>query len=288
MTGPPTETALAAAAARAAHLIVDDDPRIFEDTVAVALLGSDADELIAVHGNSAESEFFAGLRVTMATRSRYVEDRLAEAVCRGVDQYVVLGAGLDSFAYRSPLVGGLRIFEVDHPDTQVWKLQRLAHARVAAPAELEFVAVDFERDPLRDRLIEAGFDVTRPSFVTWLGVTQYLSYDGVAATLATLGGLAAGTELTVEYVLPAELRDDAGRALADRATATAAALGEPWLTFFSPAQMTAVLDSCGFAVLEQVGQREQVDAVLWERSDGLHPIGLSQLARVSLPRSWAS
>ena len=108
MSEAPTRTALMAAAARAAHLLVDDDPKIFEDTVALALLGSDADELVEFHRSSAEAELAASLRVTMTTRSRYVEQRLAKAVRRGVDQYVILGAGLDSFPYRSPLVDEVR------------------------------------------------------------------------------------------------------------------------------------------------------------------------------------
>src|SRR5207248_9722002 len=112
LAGSPTRTALAAAAARAARLIVDGDPKIFEDTVALALLGADADELIAIHRNKADATVAAALRVIMTTRSRYVEDRLAEVMRHGVDQYVILGAGYDSFAYRSPLVGTLRIFEV--------------------------------------------------------------------------------------------------------------------------------------------------------------------------------
>jgi methyltransferase (TIGR00027 family) len=230
----PSRTALAAAAARAAHLIVDEDPKIFEDTVALALLGSDAKELIAVHRNSADAGFAAALRAIVTTRSRYVEDRLAEAVRRGVEQYLILGAGLDSFAYRSPLLATPRVFEVDQPDTQCCKLSRLVQARIMVPAHVEFVAVDFERDWLHERLIDAGFDVHRPSFITWLGVTQYLSHAAVATTLSTLGGLAPGSELTVEYMLPTELRDEAGRTLGDQLTPLAAALGEPWLSFFSP------------------------------------------------------
>lgn len=279
MSRPPSGTALAAAAGRAAHLIVDGVPTIFEDTVALALLGPDAEELIAVHRSSVDQEFSAGVRLILTARSRYVENRLADAVRRGVDQYVVLGAGLDSFAYRSPLARHGRVFEVDHPDTQAGKRQRLAHAGVAVPAQVEFVAVDFENDPLRERLTGAGFDVSKPSFVSWLGVTPYLTHEAVTATFAALGALAAGTEVTAEYVLPTDLRDGGGRRLADQVIPAAAALGEPWLTFFSPAEMAALLASCGFAVVEQVGQREQVDTMFWERSDGLHPIELTRLAR---------
>jgi methyltransferase (TIGR00027 family) len=274
---------LAAAAARAAHLIVDGDPKIFEDTVAFALLGSGADELIAFHRNSTDPAFAAALRVITTTRSRYVEGRLVEAVRRGVDQYLIVGAGLDTFAYRSPLVPVPRVFEVDHPDMQSWKLSCLDQAHITVPAHVEFAAVDFERDWLHDRLIDAGFDVNRPSFITCLGITQYLSHAAVATTLSTLGGLAPGSEVTVEYVLPTELRDEAGRNLGNQLTPLAAALGEPWLSFFSPAEMTTLLESCGFAVVEHLTQRDQVDPALWQRSDGLRPNALSQLARAKVP-----
>ena len=269
--GKVSTTALMMAAARAAHLIVDNT---------IGLLGDAADELIGPHRAAGErAQFYANLRTIGVTRSRYTEDRLAEAVERGVAQYVILGAGLDSFAYRSPFAGRVSVFEVDHPATQAWKRERLASAEIAVPGGVSFVPVDFQVDSLRPRLVNSGFDVERPAFVSWLGVTNYLSREAVTATLGAIGDLARPTELVVQYWLPAEMRDDLGRAHVELITATAAASGEPWLTFFSPTEMEELLNDCGFDVIEQVGQEQWIDASLWERSDDLKPFHAPMLAR---------
>jgi methyltransferase (TIGR00027 family) len=276
--GQPSRTALGTAAARAAHLVVDRNPRIFEDTLALALLGDLADGLVGVHGDSKDAENLARMRVAMITRSRYTEDHLAEAVRRGIGQCVLLGAGLDSFAYRSPLVDRLRVFEVDHPATQAWKRQRLAAARIAVPSAVTFVPVDFRVDSLSDRLVEEGFDRSQPAFVSWLGVTQYLTAEAIGTTLDAIGGFAGGTELVIEYLLPGEMRDASGRALADFFMPRTAAFGEPWLTFFTPTGIGELLAARGLVVTEDVGRRDQVGPSLWERSDGLCPHELGRLA----------
>jgi methyltransferase (TIGR00027 family) len=275
--GQPSRTALGTAAARAAHLIVDRDPRIFDDTLALALLGDLAEDLVGLHGDGEDAESLACLRVTMIARSRYTEDRLVEAVRRGIGQCVVLGAGLDSFAFRSPLVGRLRVFEVDHPATQAWKRERLATAGIAVPSAVTFVPVDFRVDSLSERLVDMGFDRSQPAFVSWLGVTQYLTGEAIGATLDVIGGFAPGSELVISYLVPAEMRDASGQALADFYVPLAAAFGEPWLTFFTPSGMREVLAAHGLVVTEDVGHREQVDPSLWERSDGLRPHELGRL-----------
>jgi methyltransferase (TIGR00027 family) len=278
--GRVSRTALMMAAARAAHLIVDRPPRIFEDTSAVGLLGDAADELIGPHRAGGDgAPFYARLRTIGVARSRYTEDRLAEAVARGVTQYVILGAGLDSFAYRSPFVGRLAVFEVDHPATQAWKRERLDSAEIFVPSGVTFVPVDFHVDSLRARLVDAGFDLARPAFVSWLGVTNYLSREAIATTLETIGGLMPPTELVVQYWLSPEMRDDVGQAHVEVIMAAAAASGEPWLTFFSPTEMAELLNQCGFNVIEQVGQQQWIDATLWERFDDLTPFHAPLLAR---------
>jgi methyltransferase (TIGR00027 family) len=276
--GQPSRTALATAAARAAHLMVDRDPWIFEDTLALVLLGNLADDLIGAHRHSRDAENLAHMRVAMTTRSRYTEDRLAGAVRRGIGQCVLLGAGLDSFAYRSPLVGHLRIFEVDHPATQAWKRQRLAAASIAVPRGVTFVSVDFRADSLSHRLVHTGFDPSQPAFVSWLGVTQYLTPEAIGGTLAVIGGFAQGTELVMEYLVPREMRDDAGQALAQLFMPHAVASGEPWLTFFTPAGIEELLAARGLVGTEDLGRRDQIDASLWERSDGLRPHELGRVA----------
>jgi methyltransferase (TIGR00027 family) len=278
--GTVSRTALMMAAARAAHLIVDSTPRVFEDTIALRLLGDAADDLIGPHRVGSDGVvFYANLRTIGVARSRYTEIRLAEAVERGVAQYVILGAGLDSFAFRSPLADQLSVLEVDHPATQAWKAERLAVSGIAVPSAVAFVPVDFRVDSLRDRLVDSGFDVGQPAFVSWLGVTNYLSREDVSATFETIGDLTPSTELVVQYWLPPEMRDDLGMAHVDRIMSTAAASGEPWLTFFSPAEMDELLNQCGFVVLEQVDQRDWIDSWLWERADELKPIKAPMLAR---------
>lgn len=277
--GQPSRTALGTAAARAAHLIVDHDPRIFEDTLALALLGDLADDLVSVHSDGKDAENLARMRVAMTTRSRYTERHLAEAVRRGIGQCVLLGAGLDSFAYRSPFVDQLRVFEVDHPATQAWKRERLAAAPIAVPSAVTFVPVDFRVDSLSDRLVEMGFDRSQPAFVSWLGVTQYLTTEAIGTTLDAIGGFARGTELVIEYVLPGEMRDASGQGLADFFMPRTSAFGEPWLTFFTPTGIGELLAARGFVVTEDVGRRHQIDASLWDRSDGLCPHELGRLAR---------
>jgi methyltransferase (TIGR00027 family) len=278
--GKPSRTALATAAARAAHLVVDAEPWILEDRLAARLLAGDGGDLIAAHrDDEPNAGALAAIRVAMTTRGRYAEDRLAEAVRRGIAQYVLLGAGLDSFAYRSPMARRLRVFEVDHPATQAWKRRRLADAAIAVPDGVRFVAVDFQADPLGERLRELGFDRSQPAFVSWLGVTQYLRPDAIAATLGAIGGLQPGSELVMEYLVPAQLRDRAGQAVADFFMSRAAAVGEPWLTFLTPADVRELLAASGLAVVDDVSRREHVDPSLWRRSDRLAPHELGRLSR---------
>jgi methyltransferase (TIGR00027 family) len=278
----PSQTALAAAAARAAHLVVDTEPLIFRDPVAADLIGAPGAEMVGYHRSSGDHIVLAGTRAQVTVRSRWTEERLAGLAAGGLDQYVILGAGLDSFAYRSPLVGGVRVFEVDHPATQRWKLDLLAAAGITPPDGLVFVGVDLEAEPLADRLAAGGFDLGRPALVSWLGVSMYLTADAVAATLAVVGGLAAGTELVMEYALPPGLRDETGAAYAGFALAVAAERGEPWRSFFTPEQLSGLLQASGMTVAEQVRQRDAVPAALWDRSDALRPLDLCRLARATV------
>ena len=187
-SGQPSRTALATAAARAAHLIVDRDPWIFEDRLAAELLGDLADDLLAMHHDQETSSVLSSMRVAMTTRSRYTEACLTDAVHRGLRQYVILGAGLDSFAYRSRSARQLHVFEVDHPATQAWKRERLMAAAIPVADDVRFVTVEFQVDSLSDRLRTMGFDPYQPAFVSWLGVTQYLTNHAIEATLDVIAG----------------------------------------------------------------------------------------------------
>ena len=267
------------AAARAAHLVVDGEPWIFEDRLAEVLLGDLAADLLSAHRDAGQAGVLASMRVAMTTRSRYTEERLAEAVSRGTRQYVLLGAGLDSFAYRSSRSHGLRVFEVDHPATQAWKRERLAATALRAAGEVRFVAVDFTVDVLIDRLTDLGFDRSQPAFVSWLGVTQYLTVEAIDATLDAIGRLCPGTELVMEYLVPAAMRDAAGQALADFFMPRAAGFREPWLTFLTPTDIASALAAHSMVVKDDVGRRNQIDPSLWGRADQLRPHELGRLAR---------
>jgi methyltransferase (TIGR00027 family) len=279
----PSQTALTAAAARAAHLIVDTDPPIFADVLASALLGDQAEELIGYHRAHGPHPVLSAARAQVTCRSRYTEDRLADSLRRGVTQYVMLGAGLDSFAYRSALAPRVHVFEVDHPATQQWKLTQLRKAGIPVPDGVTFVGVDFESSSLSDGLIRCGFDLSRPALVSWLGVTMYLTRGAISQTLAQVSGFAAGTVLVTDYMLPASLRDAAGASYADQVMPVAAEHGEPWLTCLAPGEMSALLEGHGFGMAGHVGQRDSIDAALWDRSDSLRPIGLSVLAQAIIP-----
>ncbi len=280
--GSPSQTALTAAAARAAHLVVDHEPRIFADDLAAVLLGPGADELIGYHRAHGGHPVLAGARAQVTCRSRFVEDRLATLAARGLRQYVILGAGLDSFAYRSALAGTLTVFEVDHPATQDWKRRRLAAAGLAVPPGTRLVPADLESGSPAGALRQAGFDPSRPALVAWLGVTMYLTREAIGRVLTDIGRLVPGTELVTDYMLPAGLRDAAGDAYVDLVAAAAAERGEPWRTFLAPDDLTSWLGRCGFGAVEHVPQRDAVPAALWERTDALRPGQLSVLARTTV------
>jgi methyltransferase (TIGR00027 family) len=270
--------AMTAAAARAAHLIVDGDPPIFADTLAAAMLGERADDFIGFHRAHGSHPVLSGARAQVTCRSRYTEDSLAPAVASGISQYVILGAGLDSFAYRSPLASQVRVFEVDHPATQEWK-QRVQ----TAPDGLTFVPVDFAADSLGERLAQARFDLAAPALVSWLGVTMYLDADAIERTLAVIGGLAPGSELIVDYMLPAGLRDAAGDMYAELVGQASAERGEPWRSCLSPGEMAGLLRRHGLGAIRDISQRDMIPAAAWQRADSLHPVELSRIAHAAVP-----
>ena len=273
---------MTAAAARAAHLLVDSEPRIFADSLAALLLGDEAETYLRYHREHGDHPLLAGTRAQATCRSRFTEDQLALAAARGTAQYVILGAGLDSFACRSELAGRLRVFEVDHPATQQRKRALLAAARLAEPPTLTWVPVDFETGELIAALTAAGLDPAAPAFVSWLGVTMYLTAEAIGATLASLSRLAPGSELVTDYMLTADLRDADGVAYADLVMPDSVRRGEPWLSFFTPEQMTGLLTSHGFTGVRDVRQRDAVSAALWERTDLLRPIELSRLCHATV------
>jgi methyltransferase (TIGR00027 family) len=277
-----SQTAMTAAAARAAHLIVDDQPLIFNDPIAAVILGEQAESLIDYHRLHGSHVVLAGARGQATCRSRYTEDQLARAARDGITQYVILGAGLDTFASRSPLAAGLRVFEADHPATQDWKRRQLAAAGLPAPVGVTYVPMDLEAGSVTGSLVSSGLDPTRPAFISWLGVSMYLTREAIAQSLAELSRLAPGTELVTDYILPANLRDADGSAYAGLVMPFAAEHGEPWLSFFTPEEISALLTDHGFAAPAHVHQRDAISPALWQRTDALRPMELSVLAHAAI------
>lgn len=249
MQDGPSRTALSAAMYRAEHQLLDHGA-LFTDALAIPLLGFTADEL---EQRARRDDRSRRMRAFIAGRSRFAEERARAAVLAGVDQVVVLGAGLDTFAYRLDRAGQPVIaYEVDHPATQRWKREQLAGAGVRPGERVRCVPADLEREELLPALAGHGFDPTRPAFVLWLGVLPYLTLAAVEATLRAVGSV-PGTQLVFDYGEPIGARGggedaDAHRERADRV----AALGEPWLTFLTPAELVAVLHRNGLRRLEDV------------------------------------
>jgi methyltransferase (TIGR00027 family) len=261
--GRASRTALRVAIRRAAHQLMDQ-PRILEDPIALPLLGSG----YARDMERAMHKVARDFRAFMAARSRYVEDRLAEAVANGVTQYVILGAGLDTFAYRNPFPS-LRVFEVDFPATQEWKRELLRGASIGIPDALRFVPLDFERKTLAEGLQSSGFDLTAPAFFAALGVVPYLTLDAFRATLKTVAQLPAGSSISFDYAFPPDTLSAKRRAVFDGLSARVAAAGEPFRLFFTPPDLDRELSAAGFQRVVQVGAKELNELYFEKRADGL-------------------
>jgi len=288
----PSETAMNTAVARAAHLLMDERPQILHDSLAAALVGLQqphairqaVDAIIAevapLTGTARAQDLYAAYRSFVVIRSRYTEDALAEAVARGVQQYVILGAGLDSFAWRRPSwAHDLRIFEVDHPATQQWKRNRLGELDRPLNGAPCFVGVDFERTTLRSALTEAGFDASVPTFFSWLGVTQYLTPAAILDVLRYVAGSAAGSEIVFEYTPPRSSMDAESALFLDIIAATAAARGEPLVSSFDPAHLAHRVAALGFNRVTDFGPRQAHARYLAGRTDGLRCLGVQRLMR---------
>jgi methyltransferase (TIGR00027 family) len=235
-------TAVSVAYYRAAHRLFDD-PLILDDTIIASLLGVETLENIRSLAEHLQTRGSKALRAHIVLRSRFAEDRLEHAVARGVRQYVMLGAGLDTFAFRQPhWAHGIRIFEVDHPASQQAKRDRLATAGIEVPANLTFAAIDLEHEPLRESLARHGVDLAQPVFISWLGVMMYLTPDAADAVFQTVCTLAPSSEIAFTFA-PRVQPGDPLHALAQQA----AAAGEPWHTFVDPPELASRLRDLGFA-----------------------------------------
>jgi methyltransferase (TIGR00027 family) len=269
-TEVPDDTAVRVALWRAMHVQVDPPPHVIEDEVGL---------WIAAPGDGWRSrpdmdpDATSGYRASIVARARFIEDLVVEQAGHGVDQYVVLGAGLDTFAQRRPEIAStLRVFEIDQPGPQAWKRRRLVELGYGVPDWLRLVPVDFEASgDWWEQLADAGFDPGRPAFVVSTGVSMYLTKDANAAALRRLAVLAPGSTLALTFLLPSELVDDADRPGLHAAEKGARAAATPFLSFYTPQEMLALAREVGFADARHVSGTSLAERYFADRTDGLRP-----------------
>jgi len=262
-------TAAGVAVARGVHRSFDQSPWVLDDPFALRLAGPQWAEIQASNEAALPEVAVRQGRASVVARARYAEDRL---VCGGYRQYVILGAGLDSFAWRrADLVGWLRLFEVDRPASQAWKRARVAELGLPVRDGHVFAAVDFETESLREGLDRAGLDWSQPAFFSWLGVMMYLTAEAIEATLGCVGGCGSGSEIVISYDVSEDFLDDAAREMVKIEARLVAAAGEPYTTRMSPAQAEAVVEGAGLEVVEHLTPQALYDRYFAGRSDGLRP-----------------
>ena len=277
----PSRTAVLTATLRAAHYLFDGAPKILTDPFARDFAGFASDEEVRKALDALALRDLSRLRTAFAVRSRYAEDELSVAIQRGISQYIILGAGLDSFAYRCPdLMRALHVYEVDHPATQSWKRARLRELGIKSPPTLRHVPLDFEQATLISGLAAGGVNRNAKAFFSWLGVTQYLPRDVVLNTLREIASATApGTELVVQFIVPAATLSPEEGNLVTAAAAAVASMGEPWLSFFNPEDLETNMTEIGFEQIVHFGSEEATERYLIDRSDGLRLPGYFRMIK---------
>lgn len=265
----PDNTAVRVALWRALHVEADSPPHVFEDVVGLKLAAPEA----GWQSRPDMSPFTRPFRASILARARFIEDLVEEQAACGVGQYVILGAGLDTFAQRRPeLASRMVVFEIDQPGPQAWKRQRLGELGLGIPPYLRLVPVDFEAgDAWPERLAAAGFDSRRPAVVASTGVSMYLTKEAVMATLRQIATFAPGSTFAMSFMLPIEMLDPEVRPGVERAAAGARAAGTPFLSFFTPDEMLALAREAGFNEVQHVSAAALAERYFADRSDGLRP-----------------
>jgi methyltransferase (TIGR00027 family) len=263
----PDNTAVGVALWRALHVELDPPPHVLEDVVGLKLVAPED----GWRNRPDMSPFTRPFRASIVARARFIEDLVAQQASRGVGQYVILGAGLDTFAQRRPEVASrLLVFEVDRPGAQAWKRQRLVELGFGVPSFLRLVPVDFEvGDTWWERLAASGFDSGQPAVVASTGVSMYLTVDAIAATLRQVAALAPGSTLAMSFMLPIEMADPEIRPGIERAVEGARASGTPFLSFFTPTEMLALAREAGFRDVQHVSAADLSERYFAGRTDGL-------------------
>jgi methyltransferase (TIGR00027 family) len=279
----PSITAQRVAIRRAAHQIMDD-PKVLDDPVALRIIGKETNTALQADPRQFENTPLSSyLRAFVAARSRYAEDELVLGIQRGVCQYVILGAGLDTFAYRNPHPkGSLRVFEIDHPATQTWKQARLDEVDIAFPDNLTFTPVDFETQTLEEGLRIVGYDPGKCTFFSWLGVTEYLTTNVVMSTLRFIASAPSGSAVVFDYMLSPSLLTPAQRGRFDAFAQRVASAGEPLQTFFDPELLTRDLRAMGFGYIKDNGPEDINTRYFKDRKDGLQVGSLSHIMKAQV------
>lgn len=265
---------------RAIHQLIDRPP-VFDDPLAVRIIGKSAAAELRAGPDAEVAQQMAGLRAFLAARSRFAEDCLGEAMERGVGQYILLGAGLDTFAYRAPRKG-LHVFEVDHPATQAWKRERLREADISEPDWVTYAPADFEQETVRDALFRADFDFSRPVMIAWLGVTPYLTHEAVAGTLSFIATLRKGSEVVFDYVEPPGAHGSNERNTFDALAERVAQAGEPFQSFHEPDALVREAKTLGFTFVEDLDSAALDARYFRNRDDGLTLRGRGHILRARL------
>jgi methyltransferase (TIGR00027 family) len=269
-TQAPDSTAVRTALWRAMHVQIDPPPHVLEDEIGLQLAAPD-------DGWRARPDMdpvgTSGFRAAIVARARFIEGLVAEQAAHGVAQYVLLGAGLDTFAQRRPQVASrLRVFEIDQPGHQAWKRERLIELGFGIPDWLRLVPVDFEANgSWWQQLAAAGFDPGQPAVVASTGVSMYLSKEATAATLRQLVALAPGSTVAMTFLLPSELLDDADRSGFQASRNGARASGTPFVSFYTPQEMLALAREAGFKDARHVSGASLAERYFADRNDGLRP-----------------
>lgn len=269
-TAAPDSTAARVALWRALHLEIDPPPHVLEDEIGLKLLAPD--EGWRSRGDM-DPQFTQPFRASIVARARFIEDLVVQHAGSGISQYVVLGAGLDSFAQRRPEIASrLTIFEIDRPGPQAWKQQRLIDLGYGIPDWLRFVPVEFEASgSWRDGLVTAGFDNGKPAIVASAGLSMYLTRDAIVAIFGEVAAFAPPSVLVMTFLLPLELADPEVRPGLEMAEKGARASGTPFLGFFTPAEILALAREAGFRKARHVSATDLAARYFAARRDGLRP-----------------